>query len=134
MVDHDHRGPVELLDPHSTVPLPRLDALRPARERLRPKRYEPDVREDLVVPDPRVLEEVLLVRSDHGLLPALAGERPDRLDVLPTTVTYRYSVEDGSRGLPTCWATSPDCRDTSGMAVPRRNASNSRSLPGGSSA
>jgi hypothetical protein len=33
--------------------------------------------------DPRVLEEVLLVRRDHGLLSALAGERPDRLDVLP---------------------------------------------------
>src|SRR4029450_11645347 len=40
-------------------------------------------REDLVVADPGVLEQVLLVRGDHGLLPALAGERPDRLDVLP---------------------------------------------------
>src|SRR5512132_4745922 len=37
----------------------------------------------LVVADPGVLEEVLLVGGDHGLLPALAGERPDRLDVLP---------------------------------------------------
>src|SRR4030095_15149845 len=46
------------------------------------------------------------------------------------TVTYTYSVEDGSRGLPTWWATSPACCDTSGIAVSRRNTSNSRSLPG----
>ena len=39
--------------------------------------------EGLVVPDPRVLEEVLLVRGDYGLLPMLAGERADRLDILP---------------------------------------------------
>jgi hypothetical protein len=35
------------------------------------------------VADPGVLEQVLLVRGDHGLLPALTGERGDRLDVLP---------------------------------------------------
>jgi hypothetical protein len=44
-------------------------------------------REDLVVPDPGVLEQVLLVGGDHRLLPALAGERPDRLDV-SQTATY----------------------------------------------
>jgi hypothetical protein len=33
--------------------------------------------------DPGALEEVLLVRIDNGLLPAVPGERPDRLDVLP---------------------------------------------------
>jgi hypothetical protein len=35
------------------------------------------------VADLGVSEEVLLVRGDHGLLPALAGERPDGLEVLP---------------------------------------------------
>jgi len=40
-------------------------------------------REDLVVPDPGVLEQMLLIRGDHGLPPALAGERLDRLDVRP---------------------------------------------------
>jgi hypothetical protein len=80
------------------------------------------------VPDPGVLEQVLLVRGDHGLLPALTGDA--RIDSTSSqTVTYSYSVEDGSRGLPTCWATSPACFDTSGTAVSRRNASNSRSLP-----
>jgi hypothetical protein len=64
----------------------------------------------------------------HVLLPALAGER--RIDSTSShTVTYRYSVEDGSRDLPTCCARSPACCDTSGIALSRRNASNSRSLP-----
>src|SRR4051812_44472890 len=46
--------------------------------------------------DPGVLEQVLLIRADHGLLPLLTGERPDRRDVLP----YR-DVQEFSRGTVT---------------------------------
>ena len=68
-------------------------------------------RENLVVRDPGVLEQMLLVRGDHGILPALTSERPDRLDILPNR-NVRDSPEDGSWDLPTCCATSPACRDT----------------------
>ena len=81
------------------------------------------------MPDPGVLEEVLLVR----VMTASCQRSPANARIDSTssqTVTYTNSVEDGSRGLPTCWATSPACCDTSGTAVSRRNASNSRSLPG----
>ena len=44
-----------------------------------------------VVLDPGVLEELLVFWRDHGLLPAIAGERPDRL-TSSQTVMSRYSV------------------------------------------
>jgi hypothetical protein len=44
-----------------------------------------------VVLDPGVLEELLVFWRDHGLLPAIAGERPDRLTCSQTVMT-RYSV------------------------------------------
>jgi hypothetical protein len=81
------------------------------------------------MPNPGVLEQVLLV----GVVTAFSQRSPANARIDSTssqTVTYTYSVDDGSRGLPTCCARSPDCRDTSGAAVSRRNASNSRSLPG----
>jgi hypothetical protein len=43
-------------------------------------------REIVVVPDPRVLEHVRLVEGDHCLLPVLAGEGSDRVDVLSERV------------------------------------------------
>lgn len=51
-------------------------------------------RENLVVRDPGVPEQMLLVRGDHGILPALTSERPDRLDILPNRYV-RDSPEDG---------------------------------------
>ena len=45
------------------------------------------------MPDPGVLEEVLLVGCDHRLLPTITGERPNRLDVFPNR-----DVEKLSRG------------------------------------
>ena len=51
--------------------------------------------------DPGVLEEMFLLGSDDGLLPPLTCER--WIDSTSSeTVTKRYSVEDGSRGLPMC--------------------------------
>jgi hypothetical protein len=52
--------------------------------------------DDLVVPDPPVLQEMFLIRCYDGLLPAFTGESADRLHS-SQIVTYRYSVEDASR-------------------------------------
>jgi hypothetical protein len=64
--------------------------------------------------------------SSSGVMTASCQRSPANARIDSTssqTVTYTNSVEDGSRGLPTCWATSPACCDTSGTAVSRRNAS-----------
>jgi hypothetical protein len=67
----------------------------------------------VVVSDPVSLSRC----SSSGVITASSQRSPANAWIDSTfsqTVTYRYSVEDGSRGLPTCCAISPDCCDTSG--------------------
>src|SRR5215217_3543722 len=47
--------------------------------------------ENLVVPDPGVLEQVLFLRADHSLLPAITSERPNRFHVLPDSYVNELS-------------------------------------------
>ena len=82
----------------------------------------------LVVLDRRALEEVCLLKGDHGLLPAAAGEGLDRLGVFPDG--------DVDVGAGRCLEGSADMlRQQSGLPRHERDSgvskkdSNSASLP-----
>jgi hypothetical protein len=67
------------------------------------------------VPDPSVLEQVLLLRGDNGLLPALAGEPPDRLDILPhrdAQVPQWGRVTRSTHSILDCAASGRGARET----------------------